>query len=162
MGISVLIEYNVVDGKPYVAALNGKEDDPDRGMFSFVYLETLSSDKDPKIMEEIIAAFKYKHSFTFATGRIILSNLLLLKETGCFKIRCAIHDLTCYLPFILRRHSIAQTIKRGLFRLIGWHVFGLVCAIRNSNRLLHQRFSDGKGNLPSCVSGLHQQPSHLM
>ncbi|GBM70875.1 hypothetical protein AVEN_76825-1 [Araneus ventricosus] len=46
------IEYNVVDGKPYVAALNGKEDDPEMGMFWFVYLKTLSSDKDPKIVEE--------------------------------------------------------------------------------------------------------------
>ncbi|GBN90364.1 hypothetical protein AVEN_39435-1, partial [Araneus ventricosus] len=46
------IEYNVVDGKPYVAALNGKEDDPEMGMFWFVYLKTLSSDKHPKIVEE--------------------------------------------------------------------------------------------------------------
>ncbi|GBM79295.1 hypothetical protein AVEN_92052-1 [Araneus ventricosus] len=46
------IEYNVVDGKPYVAALNGKEDDPEMGMFWFVYLKTVSSDKDPKIVEE--------------------------------------------------------------------------------------------------------------
>ncbi|GBM63912.1 hypothetical protein AVEN_10299-1 [Araneus ventricosus] len=46
------VEYNVVDGKPYVAALNGKEDDPEMGMFWFVYLKTLSSDKDPKIVEE--------------------------------------------------------------------------------------------------------------
>ncbi|GBN25858.1 Low-density lipoprotein receptor-related protein 2 [Araneus ventricosus] len=46
------VEYNVVDGKPYVAALNGKEDDSEMGMFWFVYLKTLSSDKEPKLMEE--------------------------------------------------------------------------------------------------------------
>ncbi|GBN42949.1 hypothetical protein AVEN_13669-1 [Araneus ventricosus] len=46
------IQYNVVDGKPYVSALNGKEDDPEMGLFWFVYLKTLSSDKDPKIVEE--------------------------------------------------------------------------------------------------------------
>ncbi|GBM70863.1 hypothetical protein AVEN_76818-1 [Araneus ventricosus] len=49
---AIWVEYNVVDGKPYVAALNGKEDDPEMGMFWFVYLKTLSSDKDPKIVEE--------------------------------------------------------------------------------------------------------------
>ncbi|GBM79308.1 hypothetical protein AVEN_92060-1 [Araneus ventricosus] len=49
------IEYNVVDGKPYVAALDGKEDDPEMGMFWFVYLKTVSSDKDPKIVEESIS-----------------------------------------------------------------------------------------------------------
>ncbi|CAL1298596.1 unnamed protein product [Larinioides sclopetarius] len=46
------VEYNVVDGKPYVSALNGKEDDLEMGMFWFIYLKTLSSDKDPKIVEE--------------------------------------------------------------------------------------------------------------
>ncbi|GBN15115.1 hypothetical protein AVEN_224729-1, partial [Araneus ventricosus] len=46
------VEYNVVDGKPYVASLNGKGDDPELGMFWFVYLKSLSSDKDPKIVEE--------------------------------------------------------------------------------------------------------------
>ncbi|GBM72262.1 hypothetical protein AVEN_46964-1 [Araneus ventricosus] len=46
------VEYNVMDGKPYVAALNGKEDDPEMGMFWFVYLKTQSSDEDPKIVEE--------------------------------------------------------------------------------------------------------------
>ncbi|GBM70876.1 Putative vitellogenin receptor [Araneus ventricosus] len=46
------MEYNVVDGKPYVAALNGKDDDPEMGMFWFVYLKTPNSDKDPKMVEE--------------------------------------------------------------------------------------------------------------
>ncbi|GBL83340.1 hypothetical protein AVEN_38568-1 [Araneus ventricosus] len=46
------VKYNVVDGKPYVAVLNGKEDDPEMEMFWFVYLKTLNSDKDPKIVEE--------------------------------------------------------------------------------------------------------------
>ncbi|GBN38946.1 hypothetical protein AVEN_215616-1, partial [Araneus ventricosus] len=46
------VEYNVVDDKPYVAALNGKEDDPEMGMFWFVYLKSPNSDKDPKMVEE--------------------------------------------------------------------------------------------------------------
>ncbi|GBM72273.1 hypothetical protein AVEN_46971-1 [Araneus ventricosus] len=46
------VEYNVVDGKPYVAACNGKEDDPEMGMFWFVYLKTLSSYNEPKLVEE--------------------------------------------------------------------------------------------------------------
>ncbi|GBN22680.1 hypothetical protein AVEN_127047-1 [Araneus ventricosus] len=46
------VEYNVVDGKPYVASLNGKEDDPEMGIFWFVYLKTLSSYKEPKLVEE--------------------------------------------------------------------------------------------------------------
>ncbi|GBM72256.1 hypothetical protein AVEN_46959-1, partial [Araneus ventricosus] len=45
-------EYNVVDRKPYVAALNGKEDDPEMGMFWFVYLKPLNSDEEPKFVEE--------------------------------------------------------------------------------------------------------------
>ncbi|GBN43191.1 hypothetical protein AVEN_66997-1 [Araneus ventricosus] len=46
------VEYNVVDRKPYVAALNGKEDDPEMGMFWFVYLKPLNSDEEPKLVEE--------------------------------------------------------------------------------------------------------------
>ncbi|CAL1301237.1 unnamed protein product [Larinioides sclopetarius] len=46
------VEYNVVEGKPYVSALNGKEDDPEMGMFWFIYRKTFNSDKDPKIVEE--------------------------------------------------------------------------------------------------------------
>ncbi|CAL1300613.1 unnamed protein product [Larinioides sclopetarius] len=45
------VEYNVVDGKPYVSALNGKEDDPEMGMFWFIYRKTFNSDKDPKIVK---------------------------------------------------------------------------------------------------------------
>ncbi|CAL1301245.1 unnamed protein product [Larinioides sclopetarius] len=46
------VEYNVVDGKPYVASLNGKENDPEMEIFWFIYLKNLTSDKDLKIVEE--------------------------------------------------------------------------------------------------------------
>ncbi|CAL1301247.1 unnamed protein product [Larinioides sclopetarius] len=46
------VQYNVVDGKPYVSALNGKEDDPEMGLFWFVYLKILSSDRDLMLVEE--------------------------------------------------------------------------------------------------------------
>ncbi|CAL1301241.1 unnamed protein product [Larinioides sclopetarius] len=46
------VQYNVVDGKPYVSALNGKEDDPEMGMFWFLHLKFLSSEKNPKLVEE--------------------------------------------------------------------------------------------------------------
>ncbi|GBN21920.1 hypothetical protein AVEN_42430-1 [Araneus ventricosus] len=52
------VEYNVVDRKPYVAALNGKEDDPEMGMFWFVYLKPLNSDEEPKFVEESPADVK--------------------------------------------------------------------------------------------------------
>ncbi|CAL1300609.1 unnamed protein product [Larinioides sclopetarius] len=54
------VEYNVVDGKPYVAALNEKEDDPELGMFWFVYLKTLNSDKDPKVVSKSPVDVKLK------------------------------------------------------------------------------------------------------
>ncbi|GBN94089.1 hypothetical protein AVEN_220141-1 [Araneus ventricosus] len=54
------VEYNVVDRKPYVAALNGKEDDPEMGTFWFVYLKTPNSDEDPKIVEESPVDIKLK------------------------------------------------------------------------------------------------------
>ncbi|GBL72559.1 hypothetical protein AVEN_31989-1, partial [Araneus ventricosus] len=43
------VEYNVVHGKPFVTAWNGKPDDPEMGKFWFVYLKTGG---DPKIVEE--------------------------------------------------------------------------------------------------------------
>ncbi|CAL1300610.1 unnamed protein product [Larinioides sclopetarius] len=54
------VEYNVVDGKPYVAVLNGKEDDSEMGMFWFIYLKTLRSDEDPKIVKESPVDVKLK------------------------------------------------------------------------------------------------------
>ncbi|CAL1302032.1 unnamed protein product [Larinioides sclopetarius] len=58
------VEYNVVEGKPYVSALNGKEDDPEMGMFWFIYRKTFNSDKDlknveEKILEELLLNFDY-------------------------------------------------------------------------------------------------------
>ncbi|GBN21272.1 hypothetical protein AVEN_223961-1 [Araneus ventricosus] len=43
------VEYNVVHGKPFVTAWNGKQDDPEMGKFWFLYLKTGG---DPKIVEE--------------------------------------------------------------------------------------------------------------
>ncbi|CAL1298595.1 unnamed protein product [Larinioides sclopetarius] len=54
------VDYNVVDGKPYVAALNGKEDDPEMGTYWFVFLKTSNSDKDPKSVEESPVDIKLK------------------------------------------------------------------------------------------------------
>ncbi|GBO36140.1 hypothetical protein AVEN_64552-1 [Araneus ventricosus] len=58
-GISNLqVEYNVVKFKPYVAALNGKEDDPEMGMFWFVYLKPINSEEEPKVVEKSPADVK--------------------------------------------------------------------------------------------------------
>ncbi|GBN54106.1 hypothetical protein AVEN_69437-1 [Araneus ventricosus] len=46
------VEYNVVDGKPYVRALNGIEDDPEMGTYWFVYQKSLKSDDAAKIVEQ--------------------------------------------------------------------------------------------------------------
>ncbi|CAL1298597.1 unnamed protein product [Larinioides sclopetarius] len=54
------VDYNVVDGKPYVSALNGKEDDPEMGTYWFVFLKTSNSDKDPKSVEESPADINLK------------------------------------------------------------------------------------------------------
>ncbi|XP_055945170.1 cobalamin binding intrinsic factor-like isoform X2 [Argiope bruennichi] len=47
------VEYNVIDGKPYVAAMSGKEDDPEMDMYWFTYLKARNSDEDPKIVDKI-------------------------------------------------------------------------------------------------------------
>ncbi|GBM72269.1 hypothetical protein AVEN_46968-2 [Araneus ventricosus] len=52
------VEYNVVKLKPYVAALNGKEDDPEMGMFWFVYLKPINSEEEPKVVEKSPADVK--------------------------------------------------------------------------------------------------------
>ncbi|KAF8778930.1 Cobalamin binding intrinsic factor like protein [Argiope bruennichi] len=54
------VEYNVVDGKPYVAAVNGKEDDPEMGTFWFIFLKNSNSDEDPKMIEESPVDIKLK------------------------------------------------------------------------------------------------------
>ncbi|GFR07243.1 gastric intrinsic factor [Trichonephila clavata] len=44
------VEYNVVEGKPFVTSFGGIEDDPERGTFWFVHLKNLSSDGE--LMEQ--------------------------------------------------------------------------------------------------------------
>ncbi|PRD22546.1 UNVERIFIED_CONTAM: Gastric intrinsic factor [Trichonephila clavipes] len=46
------VEYNVVDGKPFVTSLGGIEDDPEKGIFWFVHLRSLNSDNEPELMEQ--------------------------------------------------------------------------------------------------------------
>ncbi|CAL1278013.1 unnamed protein product [Larinioides sclopetarius] len=46
------VKYNVVDGKPYVKAVSGIEDDPEMGTYWFIYLRSSNSDEQPKIVEE--------------------------------------------------------------------------------------------------------------
>ncbi|GBM79306.1 Low-density lipoprotein receptor-related protein 2 [Araneus ventricosus] len=46
------VEYNVVDGKPYVTSLNGMQDDPEMGTYWFVYQKSLKSDDAAKIVEQ--------------------------------------------------------------------------------------------------------------
>ncbi|GFS87093.1 low-density lipoprotein receptor-related protein 1 [Nephila pilipes] len=45
------VEYSVVEGKPFVTALGGLQDDPETGTFWFVHLRTLNSDKQPELIE---------------------------------------------------------------------------------------------------------------
>ncbi|GBN06674.1 hypothetical protein AVEN_56725-1, partial [Araneus ventricosus] len=46
------VKYSIVDGKPYVNAVNGMEDDPEMGIYWFIYLRSSNSDEQPKIVEE--------------------------------------------------------------------------------------------------------------
>ncbi|CAL1278005.1 unnamed protein product [Larinioides sclopetarius] len=46
------VKYSVVDGKPYVKAVSGIEDDPEMGTYWFIYLRSSNSDEQPKIVEE--------------------------------------------------------------------------------------------------------------
>ncbi|GFY74318.1 uncharacterized protein TNIN_128041 [Trichonephila inaurata madagascariensis] len=46
------VEYNVVEGKPFVTSLGGIEDDPERGTFWFVHLKNLNWDGEPELMEQ--------------------------------------------------------------------------------------------------------------
>ncbi|GFR17672.1 gastric intrinsic factor [Trichonephila clavata] len=54
------VEYNVVDGKPFVTSLGGVEDDPERGTFWFVHLKNLNSDGEPELMEQSPVDLKLK------------------------------------------------------------------------------------------------------
>ncbi|GBM99361.1 hypothetical protein AVEN_124425-1 [Araneus ventricosus] len=46
------VKYSIVDGKPYVNAVNGLEDDPEMGIYWFIYLRSSNFDEQPKIVEE--------------------------------------------------------------------------------------------------------------
>ncbi|GFY72800.1 gastric intrinsic factor [Trichonephila inaurata madagascariensis] len=46
------VEYNVVEGKPFVTSLGGIEDDPERGIFWFVHLRNVSSDGEPELLQQ--------------------------------------------------------------------------------------------------------------
>ncbi|GFX36189.1 gastric intrinsic factor [Trichonephila clavipes] len=46
------VEYNVVEGKPFVTSLGGIEDDPERGTFWFVHLRNISANEEPKLIQQ--------------------------------------------------------------------------------------------------------------
>ncbi|GFU23433.1 gastric intrinsic factor [Trichonephila clavipes] len=46
------VEYNVVEGKPFVTSLGGIEDDPERGTFWFIHLRNLNADAEPELREQ--------------------------------------------------------------------------------------------------------------
>ncbi|GFS66676.1 gastric intrinsic factor [Trichonephila inaurata madagascariensis] len=46
------VEYNVVEGKPFVTSLGGIEDDPERGTFWFIYLRNLNADGEAVLKEQ--------------------------------------------------------------------------------------------------------------
>ncbi|KAF8778850.1 Cobalamin binding intrinsic factor like protein [Argiope bruennichi] len=52
------VKYSVVEGKPYVKAVNGIEDDPEMGTYWFIYLKSSNSDDQPNIVEESPADLK--------------------------------------------------------------------------------------------------------
>ncbi|GFX36995.1 uncharacterized protein TNCV_1174951 [Trichonephila clavipes] len=54
------VEYNVMEGKPYVMALAGLEDDPETGTFWFLYVKTINSDEEPQIIEQSPVDVKLK------------------------------------------------------------------------------------------------------
>ncbi|GFU46726.1 low-density lipoprotein receptor-related protein 2 [Nephila pilipes] len=55
-----MVEYNVVEGKPFVTSLGGLEDDPETGTFWFVHLRSLKSDGQPEMMEQSPMDLKLK------------------------------------------------------------------------------------------------------
>ncbi|GFQ82987.1 gastric intrinsic factor [Trichonephila clavata] len=54
------VEYNVVEGKPFITSVGGIEDDPERGTFWFVHLRDLNSDEEPELMEQSPVDIKLK------------------------------------------------------------------------------------------------------
>ncbi|GFQ79330.1 gastric intrinsic factor [Trichonephila clavata] len=54
------VEYNVVEGKPFVTSVGGIEDDPERGTFWFVHLRNLDSDNEPELLEQSPVDIKLK------------------------------------------------------------------------------------------------------
>ncbi|GBM99358.1 hypothetical protein AVEN_124423-1 [Araneus ventricosus] len=46
------VKYSIVDGKQFVTAVNGMEDDPEMGIYWFIYLRSSNSDEQPKSVEE--------------------------------------------------------------------------------------------------------------
>ncbi|GFX24916.1 low-density lipoprotein receptor-related protein 1, partial [Trichonephila clavipes] len=46
------VEYNVVEGKPFVTSLGGIEDDPERGIFWFIHLKNPNTDGEPELLEQ--------------------------------------------------------------------------------------------------------------
>ncbi|GFY52102.1 gastric intrinsic factor [Trichonephila inaurata madagascariensis] len=54
------VEYNVVEGKPFVTSLGGIEDDPEKGTFWFVHLRNLNSDNEPELIEQSPVDLKLK------------------------------------------------------------------------------------------------------
>ncbi|GFX36202.1 low-density lipoprotein receptor-related protein 2 [Trichonephila clavipes] len=56
----IMVEYNVVEGKPFVTSLGGIEDDPERETFWFVHLRNLNSDSEPELMEQSPVDLKLK------------------------------------------------------------------------------------------------------
>ncbi|GFR27223.1 gastric intrinsic factor [Trichonephila clavata] len=56
------VEYNVVEGKPFVTSVSGIEDDPERGTFWFVHFKNLNSEGEPKLMEQSPVDFKLRQN----------------------------------------------------------------------------------------------------
>ncbi|GFY77785.1 sortilin-related receptor [Trichonephila inaurata madagascariensis] len=46
------VEYNVMEGKPFVTSLAGLEDDPETGTFWFLHVKTMNSDEETQIIEQ--------------------------------------------------------------------------------------------------------------
>ncbi|GFS61348.1 uncharacterized protein NPIL_126921 [Nephila pilipes] len=55
-----MVEYNVVEGKPFITSLGGLEDDPETGTFWFLHLRSLKSDGQPELMEQSPVDLKLK------------------------------------------------------------------------------------------------------
>ncbi|GFQ78407.1 uncharacterized protein TNCT_703291 [Trichonephila clavata] len=54
------VEYNVMEGKPFVTSLAGLEDDSETGMFWFLHVKTINSDEELQIIEQSPVDVKLK------------------------------------------------------------------------------------------------------